>query len=1140
MACSLCTSPAETYQYDATGALVRALGDDGKAAAFSLDAGMNISGASTANPLTGAPGGQILITATPVPLANPASTGITATVDLASFGGNATTALNDSGTNGDTVSGDGTFSRLVSIGPDTPLGTQMLTVTYTDSLGRTWQDFIPVSLSPGVPAMPLWAYAFLAVALLFLMRRQIARKAAACALVAILLNITSQAQSYPMWENVVSEMPESLAASSGETRDIRDGVPESGGAQNAPEFSALSLSVPESVDAEIAALATALGSGSAVAGEDATQKAVRIFNWVRNNIAYECYYGLRKGAALTLLEGSGNDFDQSTLLVDLLKAAGYPSSDIRLLLFSNSVDYESMKSWMGLADDPYPGQTFQQVYGASIQSVFGMTIPDKMAKQILWGITFLNGRGCGVASNQGRSQYDGSAVPGQARLIFDRLIVELKIGGNTFYLDPSYKLYASTAGVNLLSASGYARSTILSQAAGTADTNSASGLSASGIGTYLNGRATALSGYLSANLPGASLEALVSGRSIVRSDITSLYEAIVQGSFPANPTFAYFNAISDAGFASYKTTVRFRYSGTDGMDYTIPTSDLKGRKISLTFSGNTAELRLDDAAPESGSGRDASGTVTGATMDLSITVTHPGTRGTYSETKAYRKTTTAGDPCSYAIIYGFTASERLLAKRQEQLKSYKDAGKADSSREVRTELLNIMGLTWLYQSELSNRILASQNRVIPLSHHRFGRMAQEAGFYVDVALQLSGNEPDDGVFSDGRYDNVFHLGSLFWSAMEHGVIQQMQVKANGDPYDAVSTVDILRTANAAGGSQKLYLGRLSNWNTIKSSLTGYDVYNGVPDFGEFTDSNGNGAYDPGEPFTDQTIKQNLEWLINNREAQVFLPQSASVTKGIWTGTGWVIRSPGIAGMIISGGYSGGYATSVGTVTSPPITTSFSYNPTPIYRPPVMPVVAPYVPPAPTAPRNYGSDPVDMATGGFIYASEDMVTGIEGASRGLGFSRNYSSNIATRDEQNIGYGWSHSLHIRAEKRTAADAALGLGSAQQTVAFLAAVVAASDLYRKDATPKEWGTATLAVAWFVDRMKDNAVSIRIGKDLFQFIGQPDGTFTSPPGSTMTLTKAVDATYRLQQRLGNTIHFDTDGKAVKIEVDPGIRTSW
>ncbi|NJL18967.1 MAG: RHS repeat protein [Bdellovibrionaceae bacterium] len=300
------------------------------------------------------------------------------------------------------------------------------------------------------------------------------------------------------------------------------------------------------------------------------------------------------------------------------------------------------------------------------------------------------------------------------------------------------------------------------------------------------------------------------------------------------------------------------------------------------------------------------------------------------------------------------------------------------------------------------------------------------------------------------------------------------------------------------------------------------------DLGEpYTDSNGNGARDLGELFTDQSIKLNLEWLINNAQAQLFLPKSGNITQGIWTGTGWVLRSPNDAGMIISGGYSGGYATSHGTVQSPVISTNYNYNPVSTYRPPTQPVPS-YTPPV-TTQRFYAADPVDMATGAFTYAAEDMATGVESAPRGLAFSRHYSSILAGRDDQNLGHGWTHNLHLRAEARTASDEALGMGSAQQAVAFLVAVTAASDLYRTDATPKEWGTAALVVGWFVDQMRNNAVSVRMGQEVVQFIKQPDGTYTPPPGMTMTLSKVSNA-YQLKQRLGNTIHFDTVGKASKI----------
>ena len=72
----------------------------------------------------------------------------------------------------------------------------------------------------------------------------------------------------------------------------------------------------QALSAEITDLAVALG-----------RDPVRIFNYVRNTIDYEHYFGLRKGAELTLLEGSGNDFDQCELLAQLLTAAGHTTTN---------------------------------------------------------------------------------------------------------------------------------------------------------------------------------------------------------------------------------------------------------------------------------------------------------------------------------------------------------------------------------------------------------------------------------------------------------------------------------------------------------------------------------------------------------------------------------------------------------------------------------------------------------------------------------------------------------------------------------------------------------------------------------------------------------------------------------------------
>jgi hypothetical protein len=70
-----------------------------------------------------------------------------------------------------------------------------------------------------------------------------------------------------------------------------------------------SSAIAEAYTPDIQALAENLGN-------DPT----RIFNYVHDQIRYVHYFGSKKGAELTLLERSGNDFDQCALLSSLLQA----------------------------------------------------------------------------------------------------------------------------------------------------------------------------------------------------------------------------------------------------------------------------------------------------------------------------------------------------------------------------------------------------------------------------------------------------------------------------------------------------------------------------------------------------------------------------------------------------------------------------------------------------------------------------------------------------------------------------------------------------------------------------------------------------------------------------------------------------
>jgi hypothetical protein len=81
--------------------------------------------------------------------------------------------------------------------------------------------------------------------------------------------------------------------------------------------------------------------------EELGNNPVKIYEWVRNNFEYESYYGSMKGAQQTLLERSGNDFDQATVLIALLRSANIPS---RYVYGTVEMPIEKVMSLLGVQD----------------------------------------------------------------------------------------------------------------------------------------------------------------------------------------------------------------------------------------------------------------------------------------------------------------------------------------------------------------------------------------------------------------------------------------------------------------------------------------------------------------------------------------------------------------------------------------------------------------------------------------------------------------------------------------------------------------------------------------------------------------------------------------------------------------------
>ena len=165
---------------------------------------------------------------------------------------------------------------------------------------------------------------------------------------------------------------------------------------------------------------------------------------------------------------------------------------------------------------------------------------------------------------------------------------------------------------------------------------------------------------------------------------------------------------------------------------------------------------------------------------------------------------------TYAIVYDFGSGEngRLLEKRRRRLNTYLETGYSDTSTEVLTETLNVIGMTWLHDVTLNNHILQNLSDVILVNHHRFGIVAQENGYYVDARAQLGSVSSRT---SDTEAKIAFIKGfSHLASAMEHGVLEQMQVDS-----PAVSTVKLLQITNSDEG--RVYKVTADNYDDIVTS-----------------------------------------------------------------------------------------------------------------------------------------------------------------------------------------------------------------------------------------------------------------------------------------------------------------------------------
>ena len=829
----------------------------------------------------------------------------------------------------------------------------------------------------------------------------------------------------------------------------------------APSASFAPLSITPVIP-EIQSLADSLGNDP-----------LAIFNWVRNNIQYKHYRGAKKGALVTLVEGTGNDYDQSLLLRDLLVASGKVAKlryGLQNIPYVNSATNVDIRHWLGLPEAAFSNNHADDVI------LLGGTLPTEASA-------------------------DASYV------YLKRVWVQLQDGAIKWELDPSFKKLEQVQGIDLAAASDYVQASALGSLGGFPDDGGRSirGATESVFATHLQARTTTLLQRLSlpANAFRKPLE-VTGGWRMKNWEATSLAEA-----FPISVVTDTVTVDLDPLPADRVATLRLRVwdgpantlpaNGQYSIDMTLALPDLAGRRLTLEFdkdvAGDTkAKIFLDDTE----TGAEAT-FVAGTTTNLQIYIDHP-TNGNQLDQEfqqSYkRKVTANGMPngtAIYALVHGFDVSRESLRRRERVLEGYKTAGKADKSREIIGETLNVIGQQWYLQTQLVADVLANMTGCTQLLHHRIGRVSQEEGVYIDVMGQQSGTLSRTAASLDK--DAAFTTSSFYWSAMEDGVLDQLQ------NISAASTVGLISRANAL--DHKIFVARnLSDYIAIEPQIPSYS----------------------------QAQKDELKkiWTVVGGSGTSVFPSNADLrmsSDDTWRGVGYVLSTSIVSptgtasgiGMIISGGYNGGYSTK-----------NWSTQSTPVYQS-TYSAPAKITPTPPAVPRLKSYDPVDLATGHFLVEGPpDLAVGSS-----LALVRSYDGARRTQDIAGAGYGWTHSGHLLLSERTSVESALGLRSASDMAATLVSAVAVLDLYRTrdigTEYAKKWLGSLLAAKWAVSQLKNNSVTVQLPDKTMEFIRQPDATFTAPTGMPVVLAKNTAANvYTVTPRHGSTTTFEASVPAV------------
>ena len=574
--------------------------------------------------------------------------------------------------------------------------------------------------------------------------------------------------------------------------------------------------------------------------------AVEIYQFVRNNCQFEAYLGSRKGAQQTLHHRSGNDYDQASLLIALLRTSGIPA---RYVKGSVEMPIDRATNWLGFQDSQN---------AASILTTCGMN---------------------GVLVNMNNEPYSIRCtrvwVEAWLPYINYRGAVNDSTGCQWVALDPAFKQYEYNPGINLPGEINHDGATFVMD------------YIMSGVDSMTPAEIFKqdLIDSLAIYHPDAEYDDLITKRTVIE-DTNSI--------LPGGGTLPYKTLDVDTAFSEIPNDSRYYirfhvYNNGTTLDYTTSLPEIVEKQVTLSYIGATASdiaiiedaggifnvtvpstvdlkpvLKIDGCVVQTGTGSVMMGLSNNSDMHFIAPV------GDFNEMPTVYNTVVAGNHQGIGIdtedafpaMFGSVETlcdEIVLGQEQHQL-ALTYLNKCDMGGDDIADLMHMVVMNDVAEAIVENSVS------VYLDMWGNPTSMDWTGMTVDADRKIIGPFSVHGIDNGGDYMRI---------AGADGSIQENRLFEDWFDEEAISAVKILEIAADSG----IAVCELFPGSSIASQCPGFDHTTNVT----------------------SAVQGSL-----NNGRHVIIPER-SFLYGEWEGTGYIDLDPatGAAGYIISGGHNGG-------------------------------------------------------------------------------------------------------------------------------------------------------------------------------------------------------------------------------------------